>query len=323
MRRRQFLGVLGGTAVAPFAATAQQAGLPVVGVLGIDSANPFIGAFPRGLAENGFVEGRNIVLEYRWANNQADRLPALAADLVRLRPAVIATVSGSAAALSAKNATKTVPIVFTTGADPVKLGLVTRFNQPGGNITGVSFLVNTVVPKQFEVLHEIAERSAPIALLVNPSNSNADADLQNVTAAAKELGRKLVVIRAASEKDFASAFASLAQQGVAGVVIEPDAFYSARISQLATLANHSRLPAIYAPRDFAEAGGLVSYGTDVGEAVRLAGIYVGRILKGEQPADLPIQQSTKVQLVINLKTAKTLGLTIPLSLLGRADVVIE
>jgi len=297
--------------------------MPLVGVLGVESANPFGAFFPKGLAEAGFIEGRNLALEYRWAESQIDRLPALAADLVRLQPVVIATLSGTASALAVKNATNTIPLVFTTGADPIKLGLVTSFNQPGANITGVSFLVNTVVPKQFEVLNEIVRKSVAIALLVNPLNSNVEEDVQNVNAAATALGRRLVVMRAGSESEFESVFASLAQQDVGGLVIEPDAFYSTRVNELAALASRYSLAATYAPRDFAEAGGLISYGTDIGEAVRQAGVYVGRILKGEKPANLPVQQSTKVELVINLKTAKSLGLTIPLPLLGRADAVIE
>jgi putative ABC transport system substrate-binding protein len=324
MRRREFLAALSGAlGMWPGATTAQRGGLPLVGVLGLDSHNPFVGFFPKGLAETGFTDGHNVVLEYRWAEGQNSRLPALAMELVRLQPAVIATIGGVASAVAAKDATNTIPIVFATGGDPIKLGLVTSFNQPTGNITGVSFLVNVVVPKQFEPLHEITRKSASIAMLVNPSSPIAELDVRAVSAAAKELGRKLIIVRASSEKDFDSVFASLKRQEVGGLLIDPDNFFSSRANQLAALASRNSLPAIYATRNFAKAGGLISYGTDVGDAFRQAGVYVGRILKGERTADLPIQQSTKVELVINLKTAKELGVTVALPLLARADEVIE
>src|SRR5262245_2135795 len=324
MRRREFLSLVGGAAIAwPVAARAQRAELPLVGVLGLESTNPYVGLFPKGLAEVGFIEARNVALEYRWAESQNDRLPVLADELVRRQPAVIATIGGAASAVAGRNATKTIPIVFAIGVDPIKLGLVNSFNHPSGNITGVSFLVNTVVPKQFEVLSEIAPKPAAIALLVNPSTPNAEPDIQIVSEAAKALGRKLIVVRANSENDFESVFASLKQQEVGGLVIDPDNFFTSRANQLAALANRNSLPAIYATRNFVEAGGLISYGSDVGDAFRLAGIYVGRILKGEKQAELPVQQSTKVELIINLKTAKALVVTIPLPLLVRADRVIE
>jgi putative ABC transport system substrate-binding protein len=325
MQRRNFIVLVAGAAAAwaHVARAQRRAELPLVGVLGLDSTNPYVGFFPKGLEDSGFLEGRNLRMEFRWAEGQNDRLPALAADLVRLQPAVIAAIGGVASAIAAKNATNTIPIVFATGGDPIKLGLASRLNQPSGNVTGVSFLVNVVVPKQFELLHELVPKTAVIALLLNPSTPNVEPDFQSASAAAKTLGRKLVVVRAKSEGDFESVFADLKQQEVGGLLIEPDNFFTSRAGKLAALASRNSLPAIYATRDFAEAGGLISYGTNVGDAFRQAGVYAARILRGEKPTDLPIQQSTRVEFVINLKAAKELGITVPLALLGRADAVIE
>ena len=325
--RRQFISALGGVVGSwPLAAWAQQPGMPVVGFLHVETADvykPMVNAFNQGLQQTGYVEGRNVVIEYRWAENQIDRLPAMAADLIHHQVAVIAALT-TPAALAAKAATMTVPVVFETGGDPVQLGLVASLNQPGGNATGVTQLTTGLVPKQLEALHELLPTARAIALLVNPAHpATSDVESRAALAAAHALGLDLHVLNASSETDFDKIFADLTELRPGGLVISADPLFTGRSEHLATLAARGAVPAIYKGREFAAAGGLMSYGTSITDAYRLAGTYVGRILNGAKPADLPIQQATKVELYINMKTAKALGITFPLTLLGRADEVFE
>jgi putative ABC transport system substrate-binding protein len=301
--------------------------MPVVGFLNSASPEPYahlVAVFRQGLNEAGFVEGRNVAIEYRWAEGHNDRLPALADDLVRRQVTVIAVPGSTPGALAAKAATMTIPIVFAMASDPVRLGLVTSLNRPGGNVTGVTLLGVELGPKQLELLHDLIPTATIMALLVNPTSpALAETQSQDLQAAALKLGLQLYVLHASTDGDFDRAFATLAELRAGGLVIGADAFFTSRAQQLAELAASHSLPAIYWQREYAKAGGLMSYGTSYADLYRRAGAYTGRILKGDKPADLPVQQSTKVELVINLKTAKALGLTIPLSLLGRADEVIE
>jgi putative ABC transport system substrate-binding protein len=328
IKRREFITLLGGAAatplVRPLAARAQQSVMPVVGFLHSGSPSEwarYIPAFRNGLKEVGYVEGQNVAIEYRWAENQYDRLPALAADLVRRQVAVIA--ANNPAALPAKAATTTIPIVFTIGFDPVAVGLVASLNRPGGNLTGITSLNLEIGPKRLELLHEVVPTATIIALLVNPTNPNADTLSRDLQAAARTLGLQLHVLHASTQHDFDMVFATLAQVRASGLVIGPDAFFNSRSEQLAAMTLRHAVPTITQYREFAAAGGLMSYGSSITHQARQAGVYTGRILKGEKPAELPVQQETKVELIINLKTAKVLGLTVPLSLLGRADEVIE
>jgi putative ABC transport system substrate-binding protein len=325
IERRELIAALGGAVAWPLAARAQQPAMPVVGFLDAASLETEVrglAEFRRGLGEIGYVEGQNVMIEYRSAERQADRLPALAADIVRRRVAVIAVVANNAA-LAAKATTTTIPVVFTVGGDPIKMGLVDSLNRPGGNITGVSFLSSDIVAKMLEALHELMPKTARIAALVNPTNQNAAADTMEAEAAARTLGLELQVLNASNASEIDDAFALLVEQRAAALLIEGDPFFIGRMKQLVVLTARHAIPAIYQGRDFPDAGGLMSYGANRSDALRLAGGYTGRILKGERPVDLPVQLATKVELVVNLTTAKALGLKIPLPLLGRADEVIE
>jgi putative ABC transport system substrate-binding protein len=327
IRRREFIATLGGAVAAwPLATRAQQPAMPVVGFLNSSSPSayaPMVAAFRQGLNEAGYIEGRNVTIEYRWAEGHHDRLPELAADLVRRKVTVIAATT-TTGALAAKAATATIPVIFEMASDPVKLGLVASLNRPGGNLTGVTNLGIEVGPKRLELLQEIIPTATAFALLINPSNPTlAEPTTRDVRASARTLGVQLHVVSATTDNEIDDAFASLAERRVGGLVIGSDPIFSSKIERLASLALRYALPAVYQRREFAVAGGLMSYGADQWDAYRLAGVYTGRILKGEKPADLPVQQATKVELYINLKTAKTLGITIPLPLSGRADEVIE
>jgi putative ABC transport system substrate-binding protein len=328
VKRREFITLLSGTAVAwPFGAHAQQPTMPVIGLLSIASQSLDdalrLAPFREGLKEAGYVEGRNVVSEYRGAGNHYDRLPELAADLLRRHAAVIVALGGPPSSLAARKTSTTVPIVFNITGDPVKLGLVASFNRPGGNLTGVALVPGTVVAKQFEALHEMIPTATVIGCLVNPSNPNTETQTREAQAAARTLGRKLEVLQASNETEIERAFATLVQKRIGALVIVPDGFFNSHPEQLATLAAQHMIPAIYSLHEFARVGGLMSYGYSITDSYRQVGIYTGRILKGEKPADLPVQQSTKVELILNLKTAKALGITFPISLLGRADEVIE
>ena len=331
MRRRTFIAFLGGTAAAcsaawPLAARAQQSATPVVGVLAAGSPTGFwaemFTAFRQGLGGAGYSEGRDVTIEARWAEDQYDRLPALATDLVGQRPAVIGAFA-TPAAKAAKAATATIPIVFATIADPVEIGLVASLNRPGGNMTGVSLLSVEVGPKLLELLHEAVPSARAMALLLNPTSPNAVTQSKTVQAAAQRLGLQLYVLNASSPSDLDPTFVKLHELQVAALMIGQDVFFGAEQEQLAKLSSNYRIAAIAAQREFAAAGGLMSYGANQRDLYRQAGIYAGRILKGEKPSDLPVIQAVKLDLVINLKTAKTLDLNIPLPLLGRTDEVIE
>jgi putative ABC transport system substrate-binding protein len=321
MKRRDFITLLGGAAVWPLAARAQQAKLPVIGYLSTGSP-PVPAAFRQGLSETGYVEGRNVAIEYRWAENQFDRLPALAADLVRRQVTVI-YAGAIRSALAAKAATTTIPIVFNTGADPVQFGLVASLSRPGGNLTGVSNLNEEVAPKRLELLHEVVPAATLIGLLLNPTNPVTEVFLRDQQAAARILGLQLHVLHASTERDLDAAFATLVQLRAGALVIGQDAFFADRSELLAALALRHAVPAIYQNREFVAAGGLMSYGGSIGDSNRLAGVYTSRILKGEKPSDLPVQQASKFELVINLKTAKALGLTVSNQMQLLADEVIE
>jgi putative ABC transport system substrate-binding protein len=328
MRRRDFITLLSGVAAAwPIVARAQQPAMPVIGFL---SSVPFetrrdhrFIAFHRGLNEAGYVEGQNVAIEFRSADNQLDRLPDLAADLVTRRVSVIVAIGGDISARAAKAATTTIPVVFVTGFDPVATGFVASLNRPGGNLTGVSFLVVLTVAKRLELLRELVPTATTIGMLVNPNNPNTKSVTGDAQTAAKTLGKKLVVVKAATEHDFDTAFSNLVQEKVDSLLVETDPFLLDRREQIVALAARHTLAAIYPFREFATAGGLMSYGTSLSSAYRQAGVYAGKILKGEKPADLPVIQATKFELVINLKTAKALGLTVPPTLLVTADEVIE
>jgi putative ABC transport system substrate-binding protein len=326
MKRREFITLLGGAAASwPLAARAQQR-LPVIGFLNGASPGPyarFLLGFHQGLKETGYTAGENVAVEYRWAENRYDRLPALAADLVDRHVTVIAAAGSTPAALAAKAATTTIPIVFLVGGDPVAVGLVPSLARPGGNLTGVTNLTAEVGPKRLEMLHAVVP-TATIALLVNPKSPElSEPQSQELQVAARRLGLQLHVLNASTEPEIDTAFATLVQLRAGGLVIGADALFSSRVEQLAALALRHRIPAIYQFPEFTAAGGLMSYGNNLPDMLRLSGLYTGRILKGEKPADLPVQQATKVELIINLKTAKALGLTMPTALLVRADEVIE
>ena len=324
IRRRKFLATLGGAVSWPLAARAQQPAMPVIGFLNGASADGYAisaRAFRQGLKDTGYVEGENVAIEYRWAEGQYDRLPAMAADLVRRKVDVIA--ANSAAMLPARAATTTIPIVFVTSLDPVQLGLVASLSRPGGNLTGVTSLNVEVGPKRLELLHELVPAVNVIGLLVNPNNANAQTLSRDLQVAARKLGLQLHVLHAGNERDFDGVFVDLVQLRAGALVIGTDAFLTSHSERLAALALRHAMPAIYQYPEFTAAGGLMSYGGSIKETFRTVGVYTGRILKGEKPTDLPVQQITKVELIINLKTAKALGITVPLPLSGRADEVIE
>jgi len=325
MRRRAFIAYVGAAAAWPLAARAQQKTMPVVGFLcsGTPESDAFrVAAIRQGLKDSGYVDGHNAAFEYRWAEDNYGRLPLLATELVRREVSVI-VLFGNASAVAAKSVTAKIPIVFAVGGDPIKMELVASFRRPDGNVTGVSFLTNTVVAKQLEVLHESVPMAASIGFLVNPTNPNADKTTKDLLAAAKALGLILVVLPARTNSELEAAFDTLIKQRAGALLVYADNFMTNQRNQIVELAIRYRVPTIYPLREFVAAGGLMSYGTSVTEAYRIVGLYAGRILKGEKPADLPVQQSTKVELVVNLKTAKTLGLTMPQTLLARADEVIE
>jgi putative tryptophan/tyrosine transport system substrate-binding protein len=326
MRRREFIAGLGGAAW-PVVARAQQAAMPVVGFLSALSPGPNaqrLAAFRQGLNDTGYIEGRNVAIEYRWADNQYDRLPALAADLVRRQVAVLAALGSTPGALAAKAATRTIPIVFITGSDPVQLWLVASLNRPGGNVTGVTQLGVELVPKRLELLHEMVPTATIIALLVNPANAQqTEEETREARDAARTLGLQLHILPVSTESELDAAFVTVAQLRIGALMISSEAFFLNRSEHLAALTVRYGVPAINPVREFATAGGLISYATSSPDTWRIAGGYTGRILKGEKPADLPVQRSTKVELILNLKTAKALGLTIPETLLATADELIQ
>ena len=326
MKRREFITLLGGVAAAwPLTAQAQQP-LPVIGFLNSSSPDgyaPMASAFRQGLKETGYVDGHNVAIEYRWAEGRNDRLPSFVADLVQRKVNVIAATT-TAAALAAKAATTTIPIVFETTADPVQLGLVASLNRPGGNVTGVTQTNMEIAPKRLELLHELVPTVSVMALLVNPTDpALAESATKELQEAASILGLKLHVMQASTDRDFDAVFAKLIQLRAGGLVIGSDPFFTSRSQQLAKLTVDHAVPAVYQFREFAVAGGLLSYGAAITDAYRIAGNYTGRVLRGDKPADLPVQQATKVEMIINLKTAKALGLNVPNPLIGRADEVIE
>jgi putative tryptophan/tyrosine transport system substrate-binding protein len=326
--RREFITLLGGAAASwPLAARAQQPAVPVIGVISAEWPDQFtdrLRAFHNGLRETGYVEGRNVAIEYRWAEGRNDRLAALAAELVRRQVAAIVAAGSTPAALVARAATTTIPIVFYIGADPVKEGLVTSLSRPEGNVTGVVTLNVEVAAKRLELLHELVPTATIVALLVNPTNPTlAETITRDLEVAARTLGVQLHVLHASSEREIDTAFATLVELRAGALVIGADAFFNSRSEQLAALTLHHAVPAIYQYREFVSAGGLMSYGSTVADTYRPLGVLTGRILKGEKPAELPVQQATKVELIINMKTAKALGITVPLPLSGRADEVIE
>jgi putative ABC transport system substrate-binding protein len=326
MRRREFLTLAGGAASWPLVARAQQPAVPVIGYLGFGSPSGYasrLAAFQRGLGEKGYVEGSNVTIEYRWADGHNDQLPALVADLIDHRVTAIATPGSANAARAAKSATATIPIVFETGLDPVAAGLVTSLNHPGGNITGVSSLNVVIGRKRLEILHEVLPTTTAVAALINPTNVSAATTVEDFRVAAGILGLQLHILNASNEHDLEAAFAALSQLNIKALVVHPDPFFIGRSSQLVGLTLRQRIATLFFSRDFVAAGGLMSYGGSVAESHRQAGIYIGRILKGEKPADLPVQQITKFDLAINLKTANALGLAVPPTLLARADEVIE
>jgi putative ABC transport system substrate-binding protein len=326
MNRRDVMALLGGAAAWPVAARAQQPTVPAIGLLDPRSADGMtnrVRAFRQGLKDTGYVEGENVTIVYGWADNQPERLPALAADLVRRRVAVIVTTGSIGAHFAAKTATATTPIVFSTAQDPVQLGLVASLARPDGNLTGINFFNGELAAKRLELLHELVPKASVIGLLINPRYQGSAREAVTVQAAARPIGRQVLVLNASDDRDIDAVFASLAQHHVEALLIDADAFFVSRRDQLVALAARHSVPAMYDLRDFVVAGGLMSYGTSLADAYRQVGVYAGRILRGAQPADLPVQQATKVELFINLRTAKTLGLTFPITLLGRADEVIE
>ena len=327
MKRREFITLIGGAAAGPLTARAQQAGMPVVGFLGVSSLAKTGGGvlldFKRGLAETGFVEDRNVAIEYRWADDHYDRLPALAAELVQRQVAVLAA-PGSPAALPAKAATSVIPTVFMIGSDPVKLGLVSSLNHPGGNLTGVSYFNEEIAPKRLNLLHELIPTAKTIALLVNPANATtATEQTREMQDAVDALSLRLMVVKASNPIELEDAFATLVQQRIEALQLSVDPLFGNHVDQIVALATRGKIPTIYPWREFTVAGGLMNYGASIPDAYHQVGVYAGQILRGARPAELPVQRPTKLQLVLNLKAAKALGLTFPQSLLATADEVIE
>ncbi len=327
MRRREFITLLGGTAIGwPLPARAQQPTMPVIGFLNSALAvkwSPFVAAFRQGLSETGYVEGQNVGIEFRWAEGHYDRLPGLAADLVCAGVAVIVATGGATSALAAKQTTTTIPIVFSTGGDPIKEGLVASINRPGGNITGVNLLTTGLEAKRLEILHAVVPNASIIGALINPNNANAEVQSAMVQDAGRTMGQKVLILHASSERDFEAVLATMVQSRIDALIVGSDPFFNSQRDKLIDLTARYRIPAIYEWHEFVQAGGLMSYGSNLADGYHQVGIYAGRVLKGEKPGDLPIVQSTKVQFAINLKTANALGVTVPLPLLGRADEVIE
>jgi putative ABC transport system substrate-binding protein len=327
VKRRTFITLLGGAAAWPLAARAQQPAMPVIGFLGVTFAGEqphWLAAFRKGLGETGYVEGHNVSIEYRWAEGQYNRLPELAADLIHRHVSVIVTPPSNPAALAAKAATTAIPIVFSVAEDPVRLGLVASLSRPGGNATGINFFSTEIFSKRLSLLHDLVPKAVRIAVLVNPANAPAtEATLHDIPEAARALGLQIQVLNASNGDEIDVAFTTLASDRVDALLVGPDSFFASRRVQIAILSARHLVPAVYGLRDYAEAGGLISYGADVTDSVRQQGVYAGRILKGTKPADLPVVQSTKFELVINLRTAKAIGLKVPATLLSRADEVIE
>src|SRR5262245_35270485 len=326
MRRRDFIGAIGSAFAWPLAARAQPVVVPVVGFIGGESAEPYaerLRAFHQGLKETGFVEGQNVAVEYRWAQSQYDRLPELTADLVRRQVAVIAATGGEPTPQVAKAATQTIPIVFTANGDPVRSGLVASLGRPGGNATGITIFGGVAVAKRLQLMRELVPQAAAIAYLMNPNNPNSNIEMEAALEAARSLGVEILVHRAGNESEIDKALEALAQQRISAIVVGSDSYFYFKRERLISLAERYRMAMIYYVTGFARDGGLITYGNSLTDMYRLVGVYVGRILKGEKPADLPIIQSSKFDLVINLKTAKALGLTVPFGLLNAADEVIE
>jgi putative ABC transport system substrate-binding protein len=326
MRRREFIAALGGAAAWPVAARGQQAAMPVIGFLhsgSLDGWAWMVAAFREGLNNAGYVDGRNVAIEFRWAEGNYDRLPVLAADLVSRQVTEIVTPGSTPATLAAKAATATIPIVFAVGGDPVKFGFVTSFDRPGGNLTGVSLFTVTLEAKRVGLLCELAPNATVVALLINPNTPVYESETKEVQSAVHLLGRQILVLNADNEREIDVAFSRVAEMRTAVLLVSPDTFFGSRRNQIVALATRKAVTAMYSSRDFADAGGLISYGEEAIDVYRQVGIYAGRILKGEKPATLPVVRPTKFELVINLKTAKTLGITVPPSVLARADEVIE
>jgi putative tryptophan/tyrosine transport system substrate-binding protein len=324
--RRDFITLLGGAAAWPLAARAQQAAMPVIGFLHAAFPGPYaqqLVAFRQGLKQSGYVEGQNVAIEYRWANNETDRLPELATDLVRRQVALIVAAGGPAPALAAKGATSTIPIVLVFGSDPVRLGLVASLNRPGGNVTGVTFLTTELVAKRLEFLRELIPQATMVGYLADPRSGTGEEMLRDAVVAAGVLGRQIAVVEARSERDFEPAFATIVERQAGALIVAASQLFDSNRDQLLALAARHKMPAIYQAREYVLDGGLMSYGASYGDAFRVGGLYAGQILKGEKPANLPVQQATKFELVINLRTAKALGLEVPLSLMIRADEMIE
>jgi putative tryptophan/tyrosine transport system substrate-binding protein len=328
MKRRKFIALLGGAAAWPLAARAQQPAMPVIGFMNtLNSADAsdlgLVAAFRQGLLETGFVEGQNVTVEYRWAQGQYDRFPELAAEFVRRQVAVIAATGGEPSPQSAKAATQTIPIVFTANGDPISEGLVASLRRPGGNVTGITIFGPAAVTKRVQLMHQLVPQATTIAYLMNPNHPSGEIEMSAAQTAARSLGKEMPVFRASNERELDTAFATMVQQQTDALVVASDPFYWSQRGELASLAARHRLPAIYYLPEFARAGGLMAYGNSLPDQYRLVGVYVGRILKGEKPGDLPVVQSTKFEFVINLKTAKALGLDVPLGLTAGADEVIE